>query len=140
MFLADNWNAGSLTDFGHYFATLIFVVTLCFVVEAVPYIRNLYFNPNNTSKAKAAYAEVVNLTKSNYDTNEKHFTPLSSPAINRAPKIEVSLAWHLLDSFLQLIAKICMYLLMLSVMSYNFGVILTASVAFPLANFIFSIL
>ncbi len=47
---------------------------------------------------------------------------------------------HLLDTVLQLIAKAAMYLLMLSVMSYNFGVIMTASVALPLANFVVSII
>ena len=41
---------------------------------------------------------------------------------------------------MQLIAKTCMFLLKLSVMSYNFGVIMTASVALPLANFVFSLL
>ena len=46
---------------------------------------------------------------------------------------------HLVDTVVQLVAKTCMYLLMLSVMSYNFGVIMTASVAAPLANFTFSI-
>ena len=33
-----------------------------------------------------------------------------------------------------------MYLLMLAVMSYNFGVIMTASVALPLTNFIISVM
>ena len=47
---------------------------------------------------------------------------------------------HLVDTFIQLIAKACMYLLMLCVMSYNFGVILTASVALPLVNFIVSVI
>ena len=47
---------------------------------------------------------------------------------------------HLADTVVQMVAKTCMYLLMLSVMSYNFGVIMTASVAAPLANFAFSIL
>ena len=47
---------------------------------------------------------------------------------------------HLVDSVVQMVAKTSMYLLMLSVMSYNFGVIMTASVAAPLANFAFSVL
>ncbi len=47
---------------------------------------------------------------------------------------------HLVDTFLQLIAKVCMYLLMLCVMSYNFGVIMTASVALPLVNFFVSVI
>ena len=47
---------------------------------------------------------------------------------------------HFLDSLLQLVAKACMYLLMLAVMSYNFGVIMTACVALPLANFVISVL
>ena len=53
---------------------------------------------------------------------------------------DVSMCLHLADTVVQIIAKVCMYLLMLSVMSYNFGVIMTASVAAPLANFIFSVI
>ncbi len=47
---------------------------------------------------------------------------------------------HFIDTVLQFFAKACMYILMLSVMSYNFGVILTASVALPFTNFIISII
>ena len=54
MFLFDGWEAGKHTNFGYYFATLLFVVTLGFIVEAVPYIRNLYFNPNKQGKSDYA--------------------------------------------------------------------------------------
>ena len=70
------------------------------------------------------------------DSNDKHFAPKTSPA----SAVEIDMGVHLVDSFLQLIAKACMYLLMLCTMSYNFGVILTASVALPLVNFIVSVI
>ncbi len=39
MFLFDGWDGGRKSHFGYYFATLVFVATLAFIVEAVPYIR-----------------------------------------------------------------------------------------------------
>ena len=39
MFLFDGWDGGRYSNFGYYFATLVFVATLAFIVEAVPYIR-----------------------------------------------------------------------------------------------------
>ena len=46
MFLVDGWDAGRKSNFGYYLATLVFVATLAFIVEAVPYIRSLYFSPS----------------------------------------------------------------------------------------------
>ena len=51
MFLFSGWDAGRKTNnFGLYFATLIFVATLCFVVEAVPFIRSILFKPISKRK------------------------------------------------------------------------------------------
>ena len=45
MFLFKGWDAGRTSNFGYYFATLIFVATLAFIVEAVPYIRGTFLKP-----------------------------------------------------------------------------------------------
>ena len=39
MFLFKGWDAGRTSNFGYYFATLIFVATLAFIVEAVPFLK-----------------------------------------------------------------------------------------------------
>ena len=71
MFLFDNWDAGRrdyklpdgskvmVDDFGYYFATLVFVATLAFVVEGIPYFRSAYFNHKTSSSNKSVgYAEI----------------------------------------------------------------------------------
>ena len=137
MFLFSGWDGGRKSNFGYYFATLVFVATLCFFVEAVPYIRGKFLTPKSKVKGDQ-YAEIQNRSNTQ-DVNERHFKPLhQSP--NEGGADGVSFSLHFADTILMLAAKVCMYLLMLSVMSYNFGVIMTASVAFPMANFIFSVI
>ena len=134
MFLFDGWNGGrkgGVYNFGYYFATLVFVATLALIVELVPVIRGRYLS--NKPKQSQQYNQILNVSK---DSNDKHFAPKTSPV----SADEIDMKVHLVDTFLQLIAKACMYLLMLCVMSYNFGVILTASVALPLVNFIVSVI
>ena len=132
MFLFNGWDGGRKSNFGYYFATLVFVATLCFLVEAIPYIRGKFFSPSSPSSHVKGFDQIQNPS-----TMDENIKPLVSQT-QAAPKM--SLCWHLLDTGLQLIAKAAIYLLMLSVMSYNFGVILTASVGLPLANFAFSVL
>ena len=137
MFLFDGWNGGrkgGIYNFGYYFATLVFVATLALIVELVPVIRGKYLSKiPNQRQQNQQYNQILNVSK---DSNDKHFTPKTSPV----SVDEIDMGVHLVDTFLQLIAKACMYLLMLCVMSYNFGVILTASVALPLVNFIVSVI
>ena len=130
MFLFDGWNGGRKNggNFGYYFATLVFVATLAFIVEAIPLIRSKFFSPKKP---------INNPEYSSIPRSSQKATPSSFESHDAT---QVSLCLHLGDTLLQLIAKICMYLLMLAVMSYNFGVILTASFALPLGNFLVSII
>ena len=126
MFLFPGWDGGRHSNFGYYFATLVFVATLAFIVEAVPLMRSTCLSPKK-EEINTEYAAIQRIS--------------TNGPVQQTKKVqEFSFALHLFDTFIQLIAKVCMYLLMLSVMSYNFGVIMTASVALPLANFIFSII
>ena len=110
------------------------MATLALIVELVPVIRGNYLSKRpNQRQQNQQYNQILNVSK---DSNDKHFTPKTSPV----SADEIDMGVHLVDTFLQLIAKACMYLLMLCVMSYNFGVILTASVALPLVNFIVSVI
>ena len=45
MFLFDGWDGGRSSNFGYYFATLVFVATLAFIVEAVPLLRATCLSP-----------------------------------------------------------------------------------------------
>ena len=60
MFLFKGWDAGRRpggnSEFGYYFATLIFVATLSFLVEAIPYLRGKYLTPSE--KPKKGYNEI----------------------------------------------------------------------------------
>ena len=58
-FLFQGWDAGRKSHFGYYFATLVFVATLCFIVEAIPYIRSIYFSHNSKKKVEG-YNEIQN--------------------------------------------------------------------------------
>ena len=91
MFLFPGWDGGRKSNFGFYFATLLFVAVLCFIVEAVPYIRGKYFAPTSSKQGKG-YAEIQN--RSAEHANERHFNPQESSIVES----NVSLSWHLLDT------------------------------------------
>ena len=128
MFLFEGWDAGRKSNFGYYFATLVFVATLAFIVEAVPIIRSKFLNPHKeVSKAEYVAIQRVSTVPDQAYTSQPHDE-------------RVSFGLHLVDTFIQMIANVCMYLLMVDEMCYTIRVIMTASVALPLANFIFSII
>jgi hypothetical protein len=118
MFLFKGWDA---TGGGKYFLTILFCMILAISIELVNFIR-WYMKDKTKSNMNQSS---LHINKSEFDqskTKTKQFWP------------------HLFDSFLQLIVKTSTYLLMLAVMTYNFGLIFLVSLAYSLSNFAFNMI
>lgn len=115
---------------GSYFGAIVFSMALAVMIELVPFIR--------------WYLKDVRGALSNEQSDHSE-NPINKSETERPYKLQVRMKRteilpHIGDTFLQLIAKSCTYLLMLVVMSYNFGIIVLTCVAFATSNFIFSII
>ncbi len=72
MFLFHGWNGGRKNggNFGYYFATLVFVATLAFIIESVPLLRNKFFSPKKQT-SNPEYSSIPRLSP-NGDSSVAH--------------------------------------------------------------------
>ncbi|CDW72339.1 copper transporter 1-like isoform 2 [Stylonychia lemnae] len=115
---------------GSYTGGLFFIMFLAIIIETVPFIRWIIKNKQEQAE-KVAPDNHIN--KSDFE---------NSHIKKDGPQKMVStlIIYHILDSGLQLIAKTNSYLIMLIVMTYNFGMIAMACAGFALASFAYGII
>lgn len=123
-FLWEKWQVHSG---GTYLLTMLFSMLLAISIEAVPFLR--WYRREGSDEKSGRNEQLIN--KSDIG---------GSKAEGKQTIDGKFVMGHLLDTFLQMIAKTSTYLLMLMAMTYNFGLIAMTCVAFAGSNFVFEII